>query len=137
MEHLVSSIFWQLSYCLMVRKLYCYLSLKWRNLQLFVDVGLSAYLQPETSYSLISLSSREQSCELCSILIFWIFFCVCIGLNCVQPAKDFLLFDWEVNMETSRSVDVRPLRLAVFQVERTESIWVFWAILIHLTVKIS
>ena len=40
-------------------------------------------------------------------------------------------------METDRSVDVRPLGLAVFQVERTESIRVFWAILIHLTVKIS
>ena len=40
-------------------------------------------------------------------------------------------------METSRSVDVRPLGLAVFQVERTESIKVFWVILIQLTIKTS
>ena len=37
-------------------------------------------------------------------------------------------------METSRSVDVRPLGFAVFQVERTESIRVF---LIQLTIKTS
>ena len=40
-------------------------------------------------------------------------------------------------METSRSVDVRPLGLDVFQVERTESIKVFWAILIQLIIKTS
>ena len=34
-------------------------------------------------------------------------------------------------METGRSVDVRPLGLAVFQIEKTESIKVFWAILIQ------